>query len=268
MDTQVPQQQEKKTASNARARVRHHRLFDRGPAVPRRHTRLCPVPGRSSQSACSKGGTRFLSRRHPYLQGAEQGTRTRPRRRTPRCRLAPPPLNLPHKKRGSFPSSVRGEHGKGTPVGVCAPCLLKAWGRPDGWPAPAPLRAWRPCPCRSQGSRYFRYFTSYISPRAPFSFDPRLKAESHPQHGATAPNKEPGQRRSPRTHTRRYPAGRDPQARWRRRPWVRKPVGLCAGNRAEGAEARPLGRAAAAGAPLGGVAKTLGPSGPTWRGFT
>lgn len=119
MDTQVPQQQEKKTVSNARARVRHHRLFDRGPAVPRCHTRLCPVPGRSSQSACSEGGTRLLSRRHPYLQGAKQGTRARPRRRTPRCRLAPPPLNLPHKKRGSSPSRATHQRRRGARQG-CA----------------------------------------------------------------------------------------------------------------------------------------------------
>lgn len=83
MDTQVPQRHEEMTLSNTRARARCH-LFDKGPAVPWRRTRLCQVPGQSSQSTWSKGGTAFLSRRHPYLQGAEPGTPTRPLQGTPR----------------------------------------------------------------------------------------------------------------------------------------------------------------------------------------
>lgn len=85
----VPQWHKKKMLPNTRASVGHH-LFDQGPAVPQRSTCLCQVPGQSSQSTCSNGGTGFLSMRHPYLQGAGQGTQTRPQQGTPRPSTPPP----------------------------------------------------------------------------------------------------------------------------------------------------------------------------------
>lgn len=78
-----------KASSDSRAGLRHH-LFDQGLCHP-------PAPHASLPGARSKltvhlvqGRHRLLSRRHPYLQGADRDTQAQPLQGTPRFSTLPP----------------------------------------------------------------------------------------------------------------------------------------------------------------------------------
>lgn len=94
-----------KASSATRAGLRHH-LFDKGLCHPPAPHAPLPGAGQSSQFTWSKGGTRLLSRRHPYRKG-QTGTRKHSPCRelhvSPRCHRAPLSLNPAHKRDALFP---------------------------------------------------------------------------------------------------------------------------------------------------------------------
>lgn len=94
-----------KASSATRAGLRRH-LFDKGLCHPPAPHAPLPGAGQSSQFTWSKGGTRLLSRRHPYRKG-QTGTRKHSPCRelhvSPRCHRAPLSLNPAHKRDALFP---------------------------------------------------------------------------------------------------------------------------------------------------------------------